>query len=243
MDTPYKTTTNIYSHTSVPWQQDILNDFLKKIEIYKDASCIDIGTGIGNNLSTLLKFYGKIVAIDISENALKTLQKRYIRNQNQITIRKMDAHHLDYPSASFDLIVCAEMLEHCLKPQDVLNECVRILKPGGYIIFSCPNYFNPAGIVKIIRENIYPRKTWDAWGNHDAGIENFLTSFKIKKLAVKLRLDIINDRGGDLIRSWLPFFKRYYKVIDRHPSLAVGRYWPLKVLMMNYFVFARKRIN
>lgn len=243
MDTPYKTTTNIYSHTSVPWQQDILNDFLKKTGIHKDAPCIDIGTGIGNNLSTLLKYCDRVVAVDVSESALKTLQERYTKNRDQITIKKMDAHHLDYPSASFDLVVCTEMLEHCFKPQDILGECIRVLKPGGYIIFSGPNYFNPAGVVKIIHENIYPRETWDAWGNHDAGIENFLTSFKIKKWAAKLRLDIIDDCGGDLIRSWLPFFRQYYKIINRHPSLIIGRHWPLKMLMMNYFVLARKRIN
>src|SRR3989338_3535489 len=243
MDTPYKTTTNTYLHTSVPWQQNILNDFLKKTGIHKDASCIDTGTGIGNNLSTLLKYCDQVAAVDVSESALKILQERYSKNLDQITIKKMDARYLDYPSASFDLVVCTEMLEHCLKPQDVLDECIRILRPGGCLVLSGPNYFNPAGIVKIIRENIYPRKTWDAWGNHDAGIENFLTSFKIKKWAAKLRLDIINDRRGDLIRSWLPFFRQYYKIIDCYPFLTIGRRWPLKMLMMNYFVLARKRIN
>lgn len=241
MDTHYKTTTNVYSHTSVPWQQDILNDFLKKIEIHKDSFCIDIGTGIGNNLSTLLRYYDQIAAVDVSENALKVLREKYSKHLNQIAIKKMDAEHLDYPPASFDLVVCTEMLEHCLRPQDVLSECIRILKPGGYIVISGPNYFNPSGVVKIIRENIYPRKTWDAWGNHDIGIENFLTSFQIKKWAVELRLNIINDRGGDLIRSWAPFFRRYYKLIDRHPSLTIGKRWPLKMLMMNYFLLARKQ--
>ena len=190
-----------------------------------------------------MKYCDQVAAVDVSESALKILQERYSKNLDQITIKKMDARYLDYPSASFDLVVCTEMLEHCLKPQDVLDECIRILRPGGCLVLSGPNYFNPAGIVKIIRENIYPRKTWDAWGNHDAGIENFLTSFKIKKWAAKLRLDIINDRGGDLIRSWLPFFRQYYKIIDCYPCLTIGRRWPLKMLMMNYFVLARKRIN
>lgn len=225
----------------MPWQQEILNDFLKKIKSHEDASCIDIGTGTGNNLSTLLKYYDSIVAVDVSESALKVLRKRYSKNLDRIAIKKMDAHHIDHLSASFALVVCTEVLEHCLRPQDVFNECVRVLKPGGHVVLSGPNYFNLAGVVKIIRENIYPQKTWDAWGNHEAGIENFLTSFKIKKMAEEFRLDIISDRGGDLIRSWAPLFRRYYKFIDRHPALTIGRHWPLKMLMMNYFVLARKR--
>jgi 2-polyprenyl-3-methyl-5-hydroxy-6-metoxy-1,4-benzoquinol methylase len=212
------------------------------IESHKGASCVDIGTGIGNNLSTLLKYFGNIAAIDVSESALKILQERYGKNGDQIVVKNIDAHRLDYPPESFDLVVCTEMLEHCLKPKEVLIECIRILKPGGYIFISGPNYFNLAGIVKIIRENIYPRRTWDAWGNHEAGIENFLTSFKIKKWAGELQLNMINDRGGDLIRSWMPFLRHYYKMIDRHPSLKMGRSWPLKMLMMNYFMVARKKL-
>ncbi len=239
-DNPYETLNNLYSHSSVPWQQEILSDFLKEMRLPEHSSCIDVGAGIGNNLPALLKYSDQITAVDVSESALKVLRKRRIKDLDRITIKKMDAQHLGYPSASFDLVVCTEVLEHCLRPQDALGECIRILKPRGYVILSSPNYFNLAGVIKIIRENIYPRKTWDAWGNHDAGIENFLTSFKIKKWAEEFRLEIIDERSGDLIRSWAPFFRRYYNLIDRHPCLGIGRYWPLRMLMMNYFILARK---
>lgn len=240
MNSPYQTTTNLYSHTSVPWQQDILDDFLKRIEIYDGFSCIDVGTGVGNNLTTLLKYCKNINAVDVSEIAMEKLRKKYNKNLDKITVKKMSAEDLDYLSGSFDLVICTEVLEHCLNIKKTLSECARVLKSGGYLIISSPNYFNLAGIVKIIKENIYPRKTWDAWGNHEAGIENFLTSFKIKKLIRDLRFDVVDQRGGDLIRSWVPFFKCHYKIIDRHPSLTIGQCWPLRMFMMNYFILARK---
>lgn len=243
MNTPYETMTNIHSHASVPWQQDILIDFLEKIKVSKGTLCADVGTGIGNNLSTLLKYINRVTALDVSENALGVLQRRYAQEQDRIEIKKMDSHHLNYCSESFDLIICTEVLEHCFEPQKALSECVRVLKPGGYIVISVPNYLNLAGLMKKIQENLYPEKTWDVWNNHDNGIENFTTSLKIKKWAEKLRLNIIDDRGGDLIRSWMPFFRNYYKIIDRHPNLTIGKYWPLKIFMMNYFVLARKRTN
>lgn len=242
-DTPYETFANIYSHTSVPWQQEVINDFIKETRAGGSVACIDIGTGIGNNVPTILKYCDKVEAIDISEKALDTLREKYAENLDRIVVKKMDAHRLNYPPAVFDLVICTEVLEHCSRPREVLNECARITKPGGWIILSGPNYLNPAGIMKIIIETACPGKIWDAWGNHEAGIENFTTSFKIKKWAIGAGLDIVDERGGDLIRSWLPFLRRYYEVIDRCPALTIGKYWPFRMLMMNYFMLARKPVS
>lgn len=39
---------------------------------------------------------------------------------------------------SFDTVLCNEVLEHVYKPQEVLQEIVRILKPGGYVYITVP---------------------------------------------------------------------------------------------------------
>ena len=37
-----------------------------------------------------------------------------------------------------DAIVCTEVLEHVLRPQQVIGECARLLRPGGHLILSMP---------------------------------------------------------------------------------------------------------
>ena len=37
-----------------------------------------------------------------------------------------------------DAIVCSEVLEHILRPERVIAECSRLLKPGGQLILSMP---------------------------------------------------------------------------------------------------------
>ncbi len=44
-----------------------------------------------------------------------------------------------YPADFFDIIVCAEVLEHIYDFQKVLKELNRILKPGGALIITFPN--------------------------------------------------------------------------------------------------------
>lgn len=42
------------------------------------------------------------------------------------------------PDASFDAILCSEVLEHAPEPTHVLDEFVRLLKPGGKLILTAP---------------------------------------------------------------------------------------------------------
>ena len=42
------------------------------------------------------------------------------------------------PDASFDAILCSEVLEHVPEPTHALNEYARLLKPGGGIILTAP---------------------------------------------------------------------------------------------------------
>ncbi len=49
-----------------------------------------------------------------------------------------DLHHLDAPDASFDFVLCTEVLEHVTDPALVCNELHRVLRPGGGIRVTVP---------------------------------------------------------------------------------------------------------
>jgi SAM-dependent methyltransferase len=42
------------------------------------------------------------------------------------------------PDSSFDYVTCLEILEHTVNPFAAINELRRIVKNGGYILFSAP---------------------------------------------------------------------------------------------------------
>lgn len=53
-------------------------------------------------------------------------------------IRCEDLQNLSFPDASFDLVITQDVLEHVRRPARALREIARVLKPGGYHIFTVP---------------------------------------------------------------------------------------------------------
>jgi SAM-dependent methyltransferase len=66
-----------------------------------------------------------------------------------ITFRLMDAHRLDLPDSSMDIVFGMAVLHH-LELERALSEIRRVLRPGGFMLFMEPLGGNPVG--KIIRK-------------------------------------------------------------------------------------------
>lgn len=49
-----------------------------------------------------------------------------------------DAHHIPFPDADFDVVMANHLLEHVKDDLQVMKECFRVLKPGGWAIFQVP---------------------------------------------------------------------------------------------------------
>jgi SAM-dependent methyltransferase len=49
-----------------------------------------------------------------------------------------DVHRLPFRAASFDKVICNQVLEHVDEPDTVLHEFARVLRPGGRLFLSVP---------------------------------------------------------------------------------------------------------
>ena len=53
-----------------------------------------------------------------------------------------DGKKLPFPNASFDAVLCSEVIEHLFNLEELLQELHRVLKPEGRMLVTCPFVWN-----------------------------------------------------------------------------------------------------
>ena len=126
-------------------------DFLKDLEIETNLKdVLDYGCGTGNFAEKVKSFNPKkIVAVDISEEAIKKAKKNLKVNNEKIEFRVENCEKLNLSSDSFDVAYGGGILHH-LNLNKSLEELKRILRKDGKIIFVEPLATNP--IINIYRK-------------------------------------------------------------------------------------------
>ena len=62
-----------------------------------------------------------------------------------IEFRQADVEALPYPDASFDVVVCIEVLRYLPSPEGCVREMARVLRPGGICLTTAAPLFNLNG--------------------------------------------------------------------------------------------------
>ncbi|MFD2823569.1 class I SAM-dependent methyltransferase [Lacinutrix iliipiscaria] len=91
----------------------------------------------------------KITCINISEFRLNNCKKKAEGIPFEMDFLLMDANQLEFPDETFDVVYGGAILHH-LDIEKSLNHVHRVLKPGGYILFTEPLNINP--LYKIYRK-------------------------------------------------------------------------------------------
>jgi ubiquinone/menaquinone biosynthesis C-methylase UbiE len=128
----------------------------------KGKTILDYGCGRGTMaMRYLANGAERVSGIDISQPYITDLAKRAEKAgyaAERCDFRVMDAHKLDYPDASFDLVVGYGILHH-LDPKVALAEISRVLKPHGRVLLQEPLADHP--LLKIFRKLTPKARTED----------------------------------------------------------------------------------
>lgn len=97
----------------------------------------DVGCGLGSFLAGFPVDRWERYGSDISPVAIEGARANGLRVK--------DAHEAyDYPDSHFDVIVFRGSLQLLPEPFSMIRTCIRLLKPGGYLVFlSTPNSNSP----------------------------------------------------------------------------------------------------
>lgn len=95
---------------------------------YLKGRLIDIGCGIKPYKELLSSYVEEHIGVDLEDS---------IHGKSEIDIFGT-AYKIPVTSDSFDSVICTAVLEHLEEPELALKESYRVLKKGGYAIYSVP---------------------------------------------------------------------------------------------------------
>jgi ubiquinone/menaquinone biosynthesis C-methylase UbiE len=116
----------------------------KSLPITPHCRILDIGCGNGRHTAAAFDLNsGHVVGADPQFNDLKDAHDRMRFHESlgpggRWSLAGADITHLPFKETHFDIVLCAEVLEHIPDHKKAIAECARVLKKGGHLVVSVP---------------------------------------------------------------------------------------------------------
>jgi SAM-dependent methyltransferase len=174
---------------------------------------LDLGCGDGYFTLRMLKRGYTMVSADLDPKQVERLRDAARRDRLPAFALRSDAATLPFATASFDAVVCREVLEHVADPAPVLAEIRRVLKPGRALCVTVPGalsehwfqlvnpaWLDMAGHVHVYRRRALTRILERAGFRVDGvrGRDFFYSFFWFFHTIVRTR----HDGNGGILENW-----------------------------------------
>jgi 2-polyprenyl-6-hydroxyphenyl methylase/3-demethylubiquinone-9 3-methyltransferase len=157
-----------------------------------DRAVLDVGCGGGLLSEAMAGLGAKVTAIDMSAEALQVARAHLLESGLDVDYQHQTAERMaEVAPATFDCVVCMEMLEHVPQPQSVVAACASLLRPGGKLIMSTLNR-NPKSYLMAIVGAEYLLKLIPA-GTHEYG--QFIKPAELAAWARSAQLEVDDITG------------------------------------------------
>lgn len=177
----------------------------------KNKKVLEIGAGTGRDSFPFLARGSEVYVLDYSPAAMQIISQLNHEKEEKVNAILGDAFMIPVSDNSVDIVFHQGLLEHFKDPLKILEENVRVLKPGGFLLIDVPQKYHYYTVIKHLL--ILFNKWFAGW-------ETQFSINELKQLAEQAGVDVISQYG-----SW----KRpsiLYRII-REILLKIGVKLPL----------------
>lgn len=117
-------------------------DYLPKVvdyNAYSGQRVLDIGCGLGTDLSRFARGGANCSGIDVAATAVKLASDNFTQRQLTADFQQMDGEQLNFDDNQFDFVYCHTVLHFTPSPEQMIKEIHRVLKPGGTALLMTIN--------------------------------------------------------------------------------------------------------
>ena len=131
------------------WREYHLSDFVRGTHIaqflssrilLQSAAVLDMGCGLGGISIAVSQVAAKVVGIEnVIENVRFAERRAREMGRTNVEFAYGTAESLPIPTASQDLVLMNDVIEHFAEPARAIAEAARVLKVGGHVYVLAPN--------------------------------------------------------------------------------------------------------
>jgi SAM-dependent methyltransferase len=114
---------------------------------------LDVGSGTGAFALAVAPLVGEVVGVEVDEERVEAARKLAPEN---VRFEVGDASALPFERASFDLAGCLRVLHHARRPELVVSELSRVVRPGGRILLV--DQIAPADPLRALELDAFERE-------------------------------------------------------------------------------------
>ncbi len=165
------------------------------------VSLLDAGCGTGWFSAEACRRGARVTSVDVGDKLLAEVAKK-------CDSRRVvgDLLALPFEHASFDVVVCTEVIEHTVDPGRAVAELARVLRPGGTLGLTVPNR---AWHLAIDVANLLKLRPYE-------GYENWVGWSALRQLVTSAGLTIDRMRGFHLFPFVVPWTHGLLRRADAH---------------------------
>jgi SAM-dependent methyltransferase len=106
---------------------------------YRGRQVLEVGCGAAVDLARFAKGGAIVTGVDLAASAIELARQNFAQQSLTADFRVADGEHLPFPDQSFDLVFAHGVVQYTANPRQLVEECRRVLKPGGEAIFQVYN--------------------------------------------------------------------------------------------------------
>lgn len=123
----------------------LFDKYAAELTQHSHGRVLEIGCGTGAMTRSLARredFFGKAFGVDQSAHFVEAAMRFALADDvgDRVEFRVGDAHGIDFPSDTFDVVFAHTLISHVTDPKIVLREMTRVARPGGMVAIFDGDY-------------------------------------------------------------------------------------------------------
>lgn len=153
-----------------------------------DLTVLDLGSGTGFFTELLASRYQQVIGLDISNKMLNFAKDN---RSSAIQWLEADAYKIPLKNNSVDFVYSNLMIQWCDPLDLVIDEVMRVLKPGGLFVFST-----------LVDGTLFELKSSWAQVDNDKHVIDFKPVQEVRSLLNGNDRKLLNDKAEDIILEY-----------------------------------------